>query len=534
MNGGIFMNTLYELGLEDLCNNEDFFMNVVAKYTITDGDLFNGYYGKYIWRRLGLVEMNFHLSPEDDSYVISGFTSNVSGNNFWRMAVTNHGIIEIPDDEDNEAPDYLSRYIYFTHPETKKGNVPINLVNADVIPDFYPGDTYTMQVIAFTSNVDYYKDEDSYMEHPITRMKGHPVTFALDNVTGVINSCVAAGQIKRVTKKHSYNSKSERVEFYSVEIQTDFGILEILHSESCIKDGQKDLIKPGMIVKAQCILFGDVAVGDYQQGATMDEAHITRLLRGCFDSGDFTRVSRLFSDDCKYIRASGEIAADGGKKVLNFLTGVANSLNEKGKNLSAYPAVLDSYCEQEKKQVEKNEHKIGTPLIAISHIAGEMPSAILVIKLNKDKKINEIKSLGPEYGYIVHIDFPKNDLDSDNWVPIPTSFTEDEWLEMLGKRFEECTFDDNSFYYGLDSECVLGNEQKWDIDIGEDIKNRENMFTYLSMQVTKEKHDISFEIIDGKKWNHNKVLKVIFDGRPRIYAVDINEDGHLAKLYEYD
>ena len=177
---------------------------------------------------------------------------------------------------------------------------------------------------------------------------------------------------------------------------------------------------------------------------------------------------------------------------------------------------MDSYCEQEKKQVEKNEHKIGTPLIAISHIAGEMPSAILVIKLNKDKKINEIKSLGPEYGYIVHIDFPKNDLDSDNWVPIPTSFTEDEWLEMLGKRFEECTFDDNSFYYGLD------------------IKNRETMFTYLSMQVTKEKHDISFEIIDGKKWNHNKVLKVIFDGRPRIYAVDINEDGHLAKLYEYD
>lgn len=529
------MNTLYELGLEDWSNDENFFMDFIARTTIAKGEVFSGYYGKYVWGNLGLVEMNFHLTPEDEGYAVSGFTSNVSGNNFWRMAVTNHGLVEVPVDDEEENHDYLSKYIYFTHPETREGNVPINLVNADVVPDFYPGDTYTMQVVAFASEVDYYKDEESYMEHPLTMLKGHPVTFALDNVAGIFNSCVAAGYIKRISKKHSYNSKRERVEFYSVEIQTSFGVLEILHSDSCIKEEQKDFIKPGMIIKALCVMFGDVAVGDYQQGAVMDEAHITRLLRGCFDSGDFTRVSRLLADDCKYVRASGEIAADGGKEVLNFLTRVANRLNEEEKNLSAYPAVLSSYREQEEKTVEEIEHKIGTPLIAISHKAEEMPSAILVIKLDKDKKINEIKSLGLEYGfYVVHIDFPKNDFDSDDYVPLKTSFNEDEWLEMLGERFKECTFDDDSFYYGLDSNCVLGNDQKWNIDIGEDIHNRETMFTYLSLQVTKEKHDITYDIIDGNKWSHNKVLKVLFDGSPRIYAVDINEDGHLAKLYEYE
>ena len=525
------MNTLYEIGLEDLCEDEKFFMNVVAKYTMEEGELFKGYYGNYIWRRLGYLELNFHISPSEDSNVVTGFTSNVSGNNFWRMAVTTHGIVEMPV-EDDDKHDYLSRCINFTHPETHEGNVPINLVNADVVPDFYPGDTYTMQVVAFADSVEYYKDEEEYKQKPLTTLKGMPVLFRMNSVMGIIDGCIAVGEIKNVNKKHSYNAKGKRVEFYAIEIQTDYGVLEILHSEACVNDSQKDLIKPGMIIKAPCVLFGDVAVGDYQQGAILDEAHISRLLRGCFDSGDFTRVSRLLADDCKYIRFDGSFAADGGKEVFAFLTRAAKGLNAEEKNLSAYPATLVSYDEQNEVAPEDIEHKIGTPIIAISHKAGEAPNAFLVIKLNEENKISEIKSLGPKYGfYRLKINIPEDDF--EDFSPIPTSFSEDEWLEMLGKRFEAGSFDDDSFYYGLAPECTLNDEQKWDIYLGEEVNSRETMFTYLSTQVTHEKHSVSYSIIDGKHWGHRKVLSLMFDGIPRYYAVDVDDEGHLSKLYEY-
>ena len=81
------MNLLPELGFECLTENEDFFMNCLARYVLENGSVFRGYYGSYIWKNLGSVEMNFHLLPAAESYQIAGFTSHVSGNQMWQLAV---------------------------------------------------------------------------------------------------------------------------------------------------------------------------------------------------------------------------------------------------------------------------------------------------------------------------------------------------------------------------------------------------------------------------------------------------------------
>ena len=62
------MNFLPELGFGCLTENDDFFMNCLARYVIEKGEAFNGYYGAYIWKNIGDVEMNFHLLPGEQSY----------------------------------------------------------------------------------------------------------------------------------------------------------------------------------------------------------------------------------------------------------------------------------------------------------------------------------------------------------------------------------------------------------------------------------------------------------------------------------
>lgn len=44
------MNYLEQLGLGDVCEDEDFFMYLM-QHTCENGEVFRGYYGYYVWYR---------------------------------------------------------------------------------------------------------------------------------------------------------------------------------------------------------------------------------------------------------------------------------------------------------------------------------------------------------------------------------------------------------------------------------------------------------------------------------------------------
>lgn len=53
-----------------------------------------------------------------------------------------------------------------------------------------------------------------------------------------------------------------------------------------MKKGQQEHIYPGAIISAVCDIQGDVDIGDYQQGAILDEDHLVALLHACFVERD--------------------------------------------------------------------------------------------------------------------------------------------------------------------------------------------------------------------------------------------------------
>lgn len=365
------MELIQQLGLVSLFEDGNYFQDMVQSMLKTP-ETINGYYGKYHRKNRGDVEMIIHsFHVEGNRHGICGFSTGVSGNHIWRLTVAEVGYLDESDDGRN---DYLNRTVKFTNPVHTDMKIPIHLVYADVAPDFDVNDVYDMQVVAVADNVTYFPDKATYDSKPYaTTFEGFKLNFAYNDIANMLGACVATGEVKRVGRKTTYDSKEEPVELYAVEIETSYGILEIVHSKDAVEGGGLDMIKPGAVIRAFCTVLGNVAVGEYQHGAVLDQEHIVRLFRDCFYHGDFTRAYEITAEDSRLIMADGE-TAEGPDPVLHRLCDYMDGLD---------PDVTD-FC-------LGRVTEAGTPcVLAVDN--GVITDAFF-IGLNTDNKVSEIREV---------------------------------------------------------------------------------------------------------------------------------------------
>lgn len=105
MGGGllciILMNLVWEISVKMKT-----FSSKCGQDTCENGDVFRGYYGFYIWRRwFDILEFNCHIEPDSDSKKLTGFTSHISSNCFWHLAVADTQQ-EFESDEEDDGEEY--------------------------------------------------------------------------------------------------------------------------------------------------------------------------------------------------------------------------------------------------------------------------------------------------------------------------------------------------------------------------------------------------------------------------------------------
>jgi len=525
------MNLLPELGFECLTENEDFFMNCLLRYVMENGSVFRGYYGSYIWKNIGSIEMNFHILPGEDSYHLAGFTSHVSGDQVWQLAVADSRQCY----DDDECESVLEHWVTFTHPLTHEGSIRLYLVNADVVPDFFPNDVIAVQVIAIAQEVTYYADEDAYNQsEPLAQLMGKPVHFASNNVLSILDMSVAVGAIKDVSMRFCTDAKGKPKEFYCVTIATSYGTLEIMHAKERVAEGEEALIRPGGFVKANCMLLGDVAMGKYQRGAIHDQEHLTRLFRSCIECRDFTRITNVLAEDCRYRSRKYEIVAQGKADVFAHLSGIAAKQKEQEMDCRAYPAVVFAIEGNDEGEEASFEFPIGTHCIALSQNEEGNIDAVLFIMLNEDNQICEIRNAGEKEGiYKVKINRGEDPARNDDFAPVRCARSEREWLEVIQACYEQGHFDDIAFYYGMLPDCVLESETPPEVDVDFPIIGREPIYTYLSGRVTYDEHTTECEILDGSRWGHEYALKTDIDSSVHMTVIDVDAEGAIVKISEY-
>ncbi len=353
---------LHKLELSRFCSKENV-CKFILPLVLRNGHFIKGYYGYYIWAGLNEMEFNLHIVHHDDQYNISGFTSTISGRKVWDLEV-------LSEEEWSPETTPMSRLVKFTSTETHNGQIFINIINSDAIPDYSPKTICTMQVVGIADSIDYYKSIDDY--NRITTSKENLLLYNLNTITGISpTENTVFGVIKKIDEISVYmGSNLNPAIRLSIEIDTQFGSLQIVHSKNLIKTGQEINVKEGAIIKANCVILGDVAINKYQKGAIFDEEHYIKLLRYCIERNNYIRISHIIAPNCKYYYNNQKVTD------YNQIDDFINNIWPNSPNQNKPISIID---------------KESKPYILLSWDTNTKRSVKIYVKLNDDEKISELR-----------------------------------------------------------------------------------------------------------------------------------------------
>ena len=373
---------------------DDTFTGLVG-YLVKEGKAISGYYGyPYFYASLGNVEFWAKTEKNSDgNLAVTGIDSHCGGNCVWNMVCS--GIDVTPQDFSK-----LARVLMFHRANGSDGLLPVELITADVLPGCLKGDSVTMQVIGLPLEINYYADEEEYEASQPTNENGEkwmvgngallPVSFLVNHNPKHYEqgknyiSDAYVHFTATVTKLYHgafdlNGTKSDT--FIRCFVDTEYGPLELDHSISQIEESQRANIKVGAIVSGVCVLSGDVAIYEYENGAVKDFQHDLQLLRYTFTEGDSERLRSVLTDQTLYSTETS------GKEFLG-----ADSIVEKIKYVQEnhgeeYYAHLATITAAD----DKLEYPAGTRCLVLASGEEDNYESIAFINVNAEGMIERIK-----------------------------------------------------------------------------------------------------------------------------------------------
>lgn len=326
-------NLIENLGLESMAETEDDALQLL-RIVARCGKPITGYYGyPYINMNLGDAEFiaRTEIDATDGSCHVIGFDTHSSGNCVWKARI--NGLTNPKEAEKTQCRCILKRS------EDGCGMAVVNIINADVLPSFLDDEEITLQMIAFALTIDYYPDEDAYADSQPDWEDGKKWLIADGSIfpTGFMNNHDAQNpecekdprmddyNLIRGTVKNVYWGVTEIGEnkyntYIRTVIETQFGDLELIHTEEQVNELQRKYIKKGCVVNGVFILSGDAAIYEYQKGYVLDEEHDLRALRYSLIAAEAERLRSIFCDDAVYISDESHAEYRGKEAVIERLS----------------------------------------------------------------------------------------------------------------------------------------------------------------------------------------------------------------------
>lgn len=153
------MPHMYEnLGIGQIFEDNDTATGIIG-YVAKKGKVFPGYGDTtYIYKDTGSSELWLTITKKEDGQKVLDCVHTHGGNRLiWELV---HNGIEINSKDSSDA----EHIAMFEKADGTGGMIPIDVINADVLPSFMDGDRIKLQVIAYPLEINYYKDEDEFAE----------------------------------------------------------------------------------------------------------------------------------------------------------------------------------------------------------------------------------------------------------------------------------------------------------------------------------------------------------------------------------
>lgn len=314
------MEFLSKMGLDFLVENEENFI-ALTNFVMNDKKAYFGYYGlPYFYKRMGWPEVLIRTDIDQENKAINlvGFDTHLSGVTQWTFQLQHFNIA--PSNQDK-----LSRRVAIRKLDGS-GLAVVNLVTADLLPSFLPDDVITAQMVGFPFEINYYKDEEEYNIKNTFKKDEMDLTLKIGSVfpSGLLyNHKIDPDDENKVIEKKdddfidcytqitgivksiqpgisSFGDKTFH-SFIDVVISTEFGDLEIVHTEDDITDEERDLLKVGSVVSGVFYLSGDVCIKEYTNGIVKNELNNLAAFRQALENNEFDRLRSILTEDTIYV-----------------------------------------------------------------------------------------------------------------------------------------------------------------------------------------------------------------------------------------
>jgi len=401
-------NMLESFGLDFLDEDEDTLMNVVG-YVVTNGKTISSYRGApYFFMPMGKAEFWAGTERNEEGKLqVSGFHTHCCGRVLWEMICSEIDLTP-KDCPKNERILMLNRSI------DNGGMLPVEIINADVLPSFLKGDRLTLQIVAPCLDVCYYATEEEYCDAQPSDKRGKKWMIAdgallalafLENHT--VDKCEEEKDYSddayvhfRATVKALYHGvfamgeMSENT-FIRCVADTIYGEMEFLHSIDQVPEEMVKNIKIGSIISGVCILSADAAVKGYEKGIVKDFDHDLRLLRHTLQKGEAERMSGVLNDNSVYETETNNGLYIGSKAIIEQFQYVTE--NHKGKYFAHLAEITDA-------EEENMEFPVGTQCIVLAADQENNYESIVFMTTDEDGNIARIKvSRDGRYRFKIHV-----------------------------------------------------------------------------------------------------------------------------------
>lgn len=280
----------------------------LAELAMAEGRRIPGYGGDYYYYRIGdaAAVIRTRLDPETGAEELLGMDTHAESRCQWTCRVVK--------DVTPEDAGPLSRRVLVRR-EGAEDMAVVDLICAGVLPDLREGDELRLNMAGFPLRISYDEGEST----GVVEAQGETVLLQ--------------GVIKDARVGETFLGMEPLTKFISVTVFTRMGDVELCHPMELVAEDQRDLVKPGTVVSALCILSGNCAVGEYAGGVVFDEAHDFAALARFFREGGAENLRPMLHGDC--VCTFLENRQEGVENALALLSMVRQDLAAAGLNRCA-------------------------------------------------------------------------------------------------------------------------------------------------------------------------------------------------------
>ncbi len=488
-------NMLENYGLDFFEDSDESLMGFVG-YCAKNGKAITGYYGvPYLFMPMGNTE--FWVKTEKDSFgkfQVSGFDSHCANSCVWEMI---HSGIDITPKDTSK----LEKVIMFNKADTHGGLLPVQLITADVLPSFRKGDKVKMQVVALPLEISYYADEEDYAAAQPSDKNGKKWLLAngsLAALSFLYNH--APGRYEQgkeydtdvhvqftATVKKLYHGTFEMEgeahnTFIRCIVDTEYGELEFDHTVDQVSEDLRNNIHVGAVISGTCILSGDVAIYEYDQGVVKDFEHNLRLLRHTFEDGDPERMCTVLAESAVYQSDNSNRIYSGPRQIIDRFQYVREHRSE---DYVAHLATITSVDSQDL------AYLVGTRCIVLASGAEDNYESIAFLHVDDEGMITKIR-ICTDSRYHFSIDAPepvKTPLDD---IEFPDNIVEPliakaKFYDLIDRDLDEKAIIQNvDDYYSLEQNAqrmldALEEDPQADVEVA-----MENVLGYLFAKAVEQ------------------------------------------------